>query len=255
MKIHKELLALRQKEKQITGEILGKLQVMENKKAYLPMGYSSLFDYLVRGLKYSEATAYQRQACVRLANEVPEVKQKIDQGVLTASAVTAVFKHIRKQPLEAKRQTLKAIENKSTREVKKLFMESTRGIQIKRTEYLDRVHLRLELTHEQNQKLEKLKALKSHQGTVEALLEKLIDKELKSYLNTQFKITKSKNPRQISKRLRNSVLEKAKNKCQFPGCEQTHYLQIDHRVPVRLGGRAEVSNLQVLCGAHNRYKG
>ena len=44
------------------------------------MGYSSLFNYLVRGLKYSETTAYQRQTCVRLTVEVPEIKEKIDEG-------------------------------------------------------------------------------------------------------------------------------------------------------------------------------
>ena len=95
MKIHNELLELRQKEKRITSEILNKLQEMADQKAYLKMGHSSLFDYLVRGLGYSEATAYQRQACVRLAKEVPEIKQKIDRGSLTLSAVTTAFKHLR----------------------------------------------------------------------------------------------------------------------------------------------------------------
>lgn len=74
MKLHSELIELRRREKQITSEILQKLQVMEDERGYLQMDYSSLFDYLVRGLNYSEATAYQRQACVRLTREVPEIK-------------------------------------------------------------------------------------------------------------------------------------------------------------------------------------
>ena len=265
MKIHNELLELRQKEKRITSEILNKLQEMEDSRQYLAMGYNSLFDYLVRGLNYSEATAYQRQACVRLAKEVPEIKQKIDQGSLTLSAVTTAFKHLRKKPVAERRKVLKIMENKSSREIKKMFLEPTPTIKIKKTEYVDKVHLRLELTHEQNQKLEKLKALKSHKHNVESLLMELIEKELKSYENVQrkpsksregkeFGAPKSKNPRQISKRLRNDVLRTANYKCQYPGCESRQFLQIDHIHPVRLGGDQRRENLQVLCSTHNRHK-
>ena len=228
---------------------------MEDERAYLKLGYSSLFDYLVRGLSYSEATAYQRQACVRLVKEVPEVKEKIDSGALSVSAITTAFKHIRTEPIEKKKEILRSIENKSSREVKKFFYEPSKPIQVKKTEYQDRVVLRLELSHELNQKLERLKALKSHVGDLEGLLENLIDKELKAYQNTDFKVSKSQNPRFVSRRLRNHVLEKSKLQCQYPGCVGTHYLQIDHILPVRSGGKALAENLQVLCGAHNRYKG
>jgi predicted restriction endonuclease len=228
---------------------------MEDCKGYLAMGYSSLFDYLVRGLKYSEATAYQRQACVRLSREIPEIKEKIDDGSLSVSVVTTAYKHIRKKPLAEKRKTLKRLENKSTREVKVLFSEPMPPIRIQKTQYQDKVLLRLELTHEQNQKLERLKALKSHNHNLESLLENMIDQELKKYENTQHKPTLSKNPRQISMRLRNSVLKKADYKCQFPGCESTHYLQVDHIRPVRMAGDQSPENLQVLCASHNQMKG
>ena len=237
MELHETLVKLRQQEKQVTSEILEKLQQMEDQRGYLVLGYSSLFDYLVRGLGYSEATAYQRQACVRLAKEIPEIKEKIDRGVLSASAVTAVYKHIRKKPTKEKRETLKAIENKSSREVRRLFAEPPRPIKIKKAEYKDKVYLRLELSLEQNNKIEKLKALKSHKFNLEGLFEELVDKELKAYTNTTFKPSRSKNPRCISKRLRNHVLERARHQCQYPGCEETHYLQIDHIHPVRQGGQ------------------
>ena len=266
MKIHFELLELRQKEKRITSEILNKLQEMENSRQYLKMGHPSLFDYLVRGLGYSEATAYQRQACVRLAEEVPEIKQTIDQGSLTLSAVTTAFKHLRKKSVAEKRKVLKSMENKSSREVKAMFLEPTPTLKIKKTEYVDKVHLRLELSHEQNRKLEQLKALKSHKHNIESLLMDLIEKDLKSYENAQGKsskttdskelgLIKSKNPRQISKRLRNDVLRAAKYKCQYPGCESDHFLQVDHIHPVRFGGDQRRSNLQILCASHNQRKG
>ncbi|MAV91856.1 MAG: hypothetical protein CL676_10570 [Bdellovibrionaceae bacterium] len=131
---------------------------------------------------------------------------------------------------------------------------------------MDKVHLRLELSHEQNRKLEQLKALKSHKHNIESLLMDLIEKDLKSYENAQrkssefneskgFGAPRSKNPRQISMRLRNDVLRTANYQCQYPGCESRQFLQIDHIVPVRLGGDQRRSNLQVLCSSHNRHKG
>ena len=255
MKTHLELLELRRKEKRITSEILNKLQEMEDSKGYLKMGHNSLFDYLVRGLGYSEATAYQRQACVRLAREVPEIKEKIDNGLLSLSNITTVYKYIRKKPIKEKRSTLKIIENKTTREVKQLFADNPRPIKVKKTEYKNSVHIRLELTHDQNQQLEKLQALKSHQHDVESLFIGLIEKELRNFENTNFKETPSKNPRQISKRLRNYVLKKSNYSCEHPGCSSKYFLQIDHITPVRSGGDQKVDNLQVLCAAHNRAKG
>ncbi len=255
MKIHNELLQLRQKEKRITSEILDKLQMMEDCRGYLAMGFSSLFDYLVRGLNYSEATAYQRQACVRLVKEVPEIKEKIDKGTLSLSAVTSAYKHIRKKPTKGKRQVILEIENKSVKEVKKMFSEPMKPLKVKKTEFQDRVYLRLELTHEQNERLQKLKALKSHKHSLESLFEYLIEKELKSYEGTRFKRTKSESPRQISQKLRNHVLKIADYQCQYPGCVSDHLLQVDHIVPVRLGGDQRAENLQVLCASHNRMKG
>ena len=99
MKIHQELLNLRDQERRITSKILDKLQLLQDCKGYLKMGHSSLFDYLVRGLNYSEATAYQRQACVRLTIEVPEIKEKIDEGSLSVSSLSMVYKHIKDKPI------------------------------------------------------------------------------------------------------------------------------------------------------------
>ena len=41
--------------------------------------------------------------------------------------------------------------------------------------------------------------------------------------------------------------------CRFPGCEHTHWLHGHHLVHWPDGGRTDLSNLAVLCGAHHRY--
>ena len=258
MKLHEELLVLRKRERQLCHLIIEKLQSVEDQRLYLQLGYNSLFDYLVRGLGYSESAAYLKQSCVRLGREIPEVHQKLSSGELTASSLSMAFKTLKTKSTDEKKEILSRMENQPSREVKKILAEINPDpvpIKIEKTEYQTKVILRLELTHRQNRKLERLKALKSHQGDLSQLLERIIDKELAAYENTKFKTTRSKNPRFVSKTLRNQLLAKADYKCEFPGCRSAHFLQIDHRVPVSKGGLAQPENLQVLCSAHNQMKG
>jgi hypothetical protein len=255
MKIHNELLALREKEKQLSSLILEKLQIMEEQRLYLKLGYSSLFDYLVRGLGYSETMAYQRQSCLRLSFELPEIKEKLDIGTLTHSNISLAYKAIKNQPVNKKREILETIENKTFREAKKILAPMAPPIKVKQQFFQNKVLLKMELTHEEHKKLHQLKSLKFHKHNLESLFMNLVDQELKKYTKTDYKISKSKNPRYISVKLRNNILKKAKYQCQHKGCEETHYLQIDHIKPVRHGGKANPNNLQVLCSGHNRGKG
>ncbi|MBT4760816.1 MAG: HNH endonuclease [Bdellovibrionaceae bacterium] len=255
MQLHKELLVLRENENKLTSEILDKLQLMEKYRSYLKLGYSSLFDYLVRGLSYSESMAYQRQSCLRLSNDLPEIKEKLDQGKLTHSNISLAYKLIKDQSIEKKREVLKTIENKSFREAKRILAPKAPTLKMKQLVYQDKVLLKIELSRHENDRLNKLKALLAHQCDLEELFMKLVDKELMQYNKTDYKTSRSSNPRYISVKLRNSLLKNANYKCQYTGCQETHFLQIDHIHSVRKGGLANPGNLQVLCAAHNREKG
>ena len=37
-------------------------------------------------------------------------------------------------------------------------------------------------------------------------------------------------------------------------CSETHFLQIDHREPHCLGGQRDMTNLRLLCAAHNAFE-
>jgi hypothetical protein len=44
--------------------------------------------------------------------------------------------------------------------------------------------------------------------------------------------------------------------CQHPGCRvPAHRCELDHKVPYSQGGRTALDNAQLLCPAHNRWKG
>ncbi len=64
----------------------------------------------------------------------------------------------------------------------------------------------------------------------------------------------SKTPRiAIPSEVRAYVFQRDRHQCQSCGRQGTG-LQIDHIVPLALGGSNDLSNLQVLCGTCNRRK-
>jgi 5-methylcytosine-specific restriction endonuclease McrA len=55
-------------------------------------------------------------------------------------------------------------------------------------------------------------------------------------------------------RIRRLVWSRAAGRCEFPGCESRHRLEVDHCRPVALGGDDASDNLRLLCRAHNIYE-
>jgi hypothetical protein len=74
---------LASQERRITNELLRHLIEIEVRRLYLRLSYSSLFLYVTKELRYSEAAAQRRIDAARLLREVPAVEQKIASGELT----------------------------------------------------------------------------------------------------------------------------------------------------------------------------
>ncbi|UOF02418.1 HNH endonuclease [Bdellovibrio reynosensis] len=153
--------------------------------------------------------------------------------------------------------------------------------------------VRLEVTPSkaQYEKLLQCKDLAAHillQGGGTASMTDVIEFLADQYLNEKFKPTKIKDKSQaiskdqsliktkdskpamittdavvdrksVTPKLRGLILKRDKC-CQFINyktgrkCGSTFALQIDHKMPKWVGGMNSMSNLQVLCGEHNRYK-
>jgi hypothetical protein len=268
--LHNNLLLLVQQERRLTSKILDLLQKVEDQKLYLNSGYANLFDYLVRGLGYSESLAYQRKAALKLCKVLPETKEKINQGALSLATIARANRVLNTKSIPEKRELLQQLENKSSRQVDKILARDnlvhnnmTQTFLCSREQYvrdqnqsgLIKVRVNLEFTEEEFSQLEKLKALKSHQvRDLKDLVNLLVDKELELYNRTSKLPSKSSNPRQIKISLKKYLLQKANYKCQHPGCEQTHFLQIDHIKSVFANGTNRPENLQVLCQQHNIHK-
>lgn len=50
------------------------------------------------------------------------------------------------------------------------------------------------------------------------------------------------------------VLARFGGTCAYPGCEISDSLQIDHTIPIALGGKEEDANLRPLCPTHHLQK-
>ena len=65
--------------------VLDHLREIDVRRLYLRLGYSSLFDYTVRELHYTEAAAWRRIKAMRLCRETRGVRERLQDGSLNLS--------------------------------------------------------------------------------------------------------------------------------------------------------------------------
>lgn len=58
----------------------------------------------------------------------------------------------------------------------------------------------------------------------------------------------------MTKTRRERVIARFNGKCASPGCSRADSLEIDHTIPLELGGADEDHNLRPLCTYHHRLK-
>ena len=79
----KELAAL---EHHLEVVVIDHLRELDRRRLYLTLGFSSLFDYAVRELGYSDASAWRRIKAMRLCAEVEGARERMQEGSLTLNA-------------------------------------------------------------------------------------------------------------------------------------------------------------------------
>ena len=73
-------------ERHLQGAIIDHLAEINARGLYLERGFSSLFDYAVRELGYSDAAAARRIGAMRLCADAPQAREGLRDGSLTLSA-------------------------------------------------------------------------------------------------------------------------------------------------------------------------
>lgn len=284
---HLKLTEFIKTERKITDEILNLIQVIDSSKTYTELGYSSLFDYLTRGQKYSEGAAQRRISAARLIKEIPEIQSDISSGKINLTQLAKLAIAVKQEQKSSgsrvlsvkKKDVVLKLQNKNTFQTEKVLREEFNYSPSPQETIIpkhDDVYLTLKLTQTQYEKLQKSQIYLSHSQhnsgfaeVIEALCDKLIQKkegvkvqklesEPESKCATAATAVKVKTPRVfIPLATQRYVLNKARHCCEYKSpltgekCQSQYQLQLDHRVPLAHGGGNHPGNLRVLCRVHN----
>ena len=81
-------------EKNTTLKILEFLSEADRRRLWLQEGYSSLFDFCVRRLKYSEGEAARRIQAARIMTKFEEVKPILEKAELSLTGLCLLSPHL-----------------------------------------------------------------------------------------------------------------------------------------------------------------
>lgn len=102
IELHEKLKYLVRTERKILTSVLEYLLEVKKRRIYAELGYSSLFNYCIKELGYSESAALRRIQALKLMEEVPEIKGKISSGALNLSTVSMAQSFFQKEKKLAK---------------------------------------------------------------------------------------------------------------------------------------------------------
>jgi len=280
-KLLSDTLDLSKQESKITAQLLWHIREIEDRKLYFECGYNSIFDYLVKGLKYAHGSAYRRLQAARLLRFVPEVAEKIESGSLNLT--TAAFtqnlmmvheKYEGRLSREQKAQIIEKIENKSSCTVEQVLAkelpQATLQLEQKKKESIkqlteNKTLLTLVVDRETAELLNRAEEILSNacsgKGEVlKRILHEFVARKdpLKQKSVAQSAAATAPAGRQNLKvSIKRIIFQRDQAKCQHRDpktgniCGSRSYLNIDHIIPVAKGGSNHPDNLRVLCRAHN----
>lgn len=168
--ILKRVRELVQTERRITVEILWHLREVERRRIFAQLGYSTLFEFCLKELQYTEGSASRRIRAMRLLKDVNELEDSLQNGAIsltTASQLQSFIQNEKKQnriySLEEKRNLVRQLQGKSKQETEGFLNQLVSGHSSppERTRLLDldRIELRFEIERSTYVKIERIKAL------------------------------------------------------------------------------------------------
>ena len=277
------------REREATSTVLEHLGEIERRRLFAEAGYSSLHEFVVSELKYSDAGAARRIGAMRLSVQLPEVKHAIDSGSLTlsnAALVQNVVKNAKKQkvvlpvPLLTLAQTAMNCSSRDAERKLRTFLPDVVSTPDRvRAKDADHSVMTVTVSNTLDEKLSKLRARHAHKmgaASLGELLEFAVDAALTEKQprkvnatatvsapasELQYRSEKKLTNRYIGVQLKRVATAKAQGACQFVSgitgkrCNSSFALEYDHKKPLSQGGSTSAENLQLLCRTHNQWKG
>lgn len=195
--LNQKIKSLASQERKLTKEIILHIAEVDQRRLYLRMAYSSLFEYLVHEIGYSEGAAMRRIDAARMVQNIPEVSIKIESGEINLSQISKVQKICRQLKKENRervavsmqREALKKIESKSASQTD-LILAQEFQVEVKAQTRLhlqkdESVRLEICFTKEEMLLIQKAREILSNKtggGIKEALVE-MAERVVKSVIN------------------------------------------------------------------------
>lgn len=275
--IHERLMCLSKEERKITAELIEYLAQVDMRRIYLELGFQSLFDYVTRGLGYSEGSAMRRINAARMlktvSEDTKEIQFKIESGSIKLTQLSETYQKIKvyekehktKLTKEHKSEIIQVLQNKTNKETEKVLAEMFQLKAIERTEirtkHNERVEIRFSLSKEEYELIENIKQRLSHSvpsNDIKDLILYLCHKTRKNMDRAESTTTVAVKP--MSKASIAKLKSKSDHQCSHvhrftkKRCDSKSFLEIDHVTPKAWGGANASGNLRVLCREHNQYE-
>lgn len=93
----KELRIKSKQEQNLTLEVIELIREVNERKLFLKLGFGSLFDFVTKDLGFEPSSAMRRIQAARIVSELPEVRNKIENGCLSLSVVSQVQSFFKKE--------------------------------------------------------------------------------------------------------------------------------------------------------------
>ena len=262
----------------VEAELIDLLQKMDEKHGFLNYGYPSLFQYAVGAWRLSESNAYCFITIARKSRAVPELKQAIDNGTLTASQGKRIASVI---TAENKNEWIaKAAQMKQRELEKEIVKEKPETLVRDKMKYVDetRVQLTCGISEKLMREIERVKDLVSQSTTKPCNLEGALKAMAALYLERKDPVKKAErvlskpelssrrvakagqeNRKPIAAAVKHEVTRRDQGQCAHIDdrgnrCTQKRWVDIHHIKPVSDGGKDIVDNLVTLCRPHHRFQ-
>lgn len=244
-------------EREIITVILHHLNEIDSRKLFSELKYSSMLDYAVKELKYSETAAIRRLQSASLLKDFPQLENKILKGELTLSNLQLSYRFFRKQEIKdphTKLGIINQIESLSSRDCQKLFFELTpMPLPQESIRPVSKEHyqLKINVTEATLKSLEDVKNLIAFPLIDDAFLSKIAKEAKKSIERERFKVSEkgkisfSAQGGPLTNFEKRETWEKSSKCCE--NCGSFFDLQVDHTESKSQGGTNDLSNLRILC--------
>lgn len=264
-----------EEERERMHSFLSWLGEADRRKCLEDLGYTSTFDYCVRRLKLSHDEAYRRIHAARASVTRPQILSALADGQLTLTAVSKLAPFVHRFDAS---DIIARAEGKTSRELEEMLAPLRPEPEKKDLVRVIAVppsgaglagatpKLRAAFSFQGSMALraalERIRELLSHKfpnGSYDEVLFEVAEDYLKRHdpqRGRQGRLPPVRGGSSISAGIRRAVWARDGACCSFVGptgvrCESRRFLEFDHVRPRALGGKDTVSNLRLLCRAHN----